>query len=165
MRYWAESESHRTMQGPCLLPMWPVAHQALDIQYLQLKLRILVPESLRKSRTTALAFEGLKLENWDGHPVEPLNFTEYIWRDGHDDIERSFSTYQGNPVPRAYLLDSDKTFEIEYANLFYGNLKSFSVQPQFLIGSKRITGPRITFSRETKHKYVACELPSTLPAK
>lgn len=165
--YWAVTDYHTTMRGPCLIPLYLVDAPILESFDLSLRWRIILPPELRKDPPVVFILPDSILATVDSSRTDrPTNMTMYRFENGLDGIEKNWSFYQDyEPVPASIPLSTDKTLEIRYNTIFYWNVKSFSVQPGFRIHGREVKGPRIGFAPATDRKYTACEFPFMIPVR
>ena len=164
--YWAGTEYHTTMRGPCLLPFYPVGAPILESFDLHLFWRIVLPPGLKANPPAVSILPASLMASAAGRLDKPTGLTIYRFENGLDNIEKTMSFYQDfEPVPESIPIPGDVTIDMWYNTIFYAETSSFSVQPVFRIHGKEVKGPRIIFTTDMDRKYTPYEFPFMIPVR
>lgn len=154
--FWAGTPTHPTMRGPCLIPIIPEDQPILDTYDLRLHMRILdagklnADVSLLSDSLAALSPAGVQ---------KPRGITEYNFHQGVDSILEYYGA--DSSWPRAFKINSDRTYEIWLPGIIYAQTDHFDFSPAFLIRGEIKKMPAIRFEPALRRQYTPYYFPFT----
>lgn len=154
--FWAGTPTHPTMRGPCLIPIIPEDQPILDTYDLRLHMRILdagklnADVNLLSDSLAALSPAGVQ---------KPRGITEYNFHQGVDSILEYYGA--DSSWPRAFKINSDRTYEIWLPGIIYAQTDHFDFAPAFLIRGEIKKMPAIRFEPALRRQYTPYYFPFT----
>ena len=154
--FWAVTPAHPTMRGPCLIPIIPEEQPILETYDLRLHMRILdagklnADVSLLADSISALSSAGAQ---------KPRGITEHTFHDGVDSILEYYGA--DSSWPRAFKINSDRTFEIWFPGIIYSQTDHFDFSPAFMIRGEMKKMQAIRFVPALRRQYTPYYFPFT----